>query len=81
MFSFLLYLLFHLQDNYAIMSFERGISAQNGGHFTWGNSSGIIFDSILSRKKLVVFGLKSISTVNSVQVEMSGGKREAVHNC
>ncbi|KAE7995208.1 hypothetical protein FH972_000031 [Carpinus fangiana] len=23
------------QDNYAIRSFERGISAQNGGHFAW----------------------------------------------
>jgi hypothetical protein len=39
-----------------------------------GNSSGIISDSILSRKKFVVFGIKSISTVNSVQVEMSGGR-------
>jgi hypothetical protein len=41
-----------------------------------GNSSGIISDSILSRKKLLVFGIKSISTVNSVQVEISGGNEE-----
>jgi hypothetical protein len=39
-----------------------------------GNSSGMISDSILSRRKFVVFGIKSISTVNSVQVEISGGR-------
>jgi hypothetical protein len=24
-----------LQDSYAIQSFERGIAAQNSGHFSW----------------------------------------------
>ena len=39
-----------------------------------GNSSGIISDSTLSRKKFIFFGIKSISTVNSMQVEISGGR-------
>jgi hypothetical protein len=39
-----------------------------------GNSSGTISDSILSRRKFVVFVIKSISTVNAVQVEISGGR-------
>lgn len=25
----------HMQDNYAVQSFERGIAAQEAGAFTW----------------------------------------------